>query len=1166
MLVRFAIRRITRHWQLLLVPLLGVCLATGLFALAPLYSRAVTEMGLRYTLATEKHQRVNIRVIDEQPLDESVFKQAANILGDLFQAKYDVASSTRLNEYNMQARPRQFRKEGWFFYSYSELEEHTTLVAGRWPRDKLPYFVPSVGGWRVDAGLEPAGRLVLRRATADLEAVATEASLAQMGIHFPQQVRRIHLGPGQLDPIIQIVGVIKANDRDQAYWMAQSQPLDGIVVAGPDGEPLFFGSLFVTRPAMERVVDGIQDQPTLKDDLKIQPGSSASNQSFLKWYGQLKRRPVSSLVADQIYAQAQRLGFLTGIPRISVTYSWHVILNRDFVTAGTMHNAAGRVLRMGETVTAPMPESQVITSLVSILRVFVDNLREVQAPITFLTAGVLVLVLYYVLTTTSLALEQQANEWATVSSRGGSAFQLIFIHGIVVLFQCLIGFGLGLPVAQGLLFLLRRAGPLAQLAVGPTLHIAAPPETWNYAAIAALFSAVALLLPSIPAARRTIVTLQQAIARPPHRPAWSRFFLDLLLLALGATLLWRAGRLGNLQTETFTGQTTLDAMSVLAPLLILTGGALFWLRLYPWFMRLIGMLAARVRGLAVPLAFWGISRNPGHYAQLVLLLLSAFGLGAMAATLDATRDAAAWQKAQFDAGGAVRVVLKEKVDYAATAWDQLPGVTATSPVFHGYTGAKDRANTLQLIGIEPETLAAIIPLEPDLLQPLTVGESANLGGIPLPENVANLSLWAHHAAVGADAELTVRVAIADRWGHPLFLEMQGDPLTQETWVQWQASMPPAGGRAPWRLIAITLTSQRGTAGIVTGRVTIDNLKATLPDGSSVIIESFEQETANWSPPQDGDPLDPTQVQASVELAHSGARALALDYRVIETNRYSAPPNGAWVNRVDTNSNLIPVLIEKSWAEHQRLKVGDPLRVDIILGPPFDIRGQRIYCQVAGIMETFPTLGDSPRPFVIGPLHTLLPAINFGAQDWPLEPNEIWMNSDALASPAELLAQLAQPNSGVLAVHTAFNQREILRREPLANAFAGILFGGFWVALVLSLVGLGFYLMLTARRRMVSFSVLRALGWSGRDVWRLLVIEQLSLALPAVVVGIALGVQLAALVRRFIPLVAGTTLVVPPGELAVMVIGLGIGLALLLLGTGLWLQKRQLARTLRLGGE
>ena len=800
----------------------------------------------------------------------------------------------------------------------------------------------------------------------------------------------------------------------------------------------------------------------------------------------------------------------------------------------------------------------------TIIRVYLEQIRAVQAPVTFLSAGVLVLVLYYVLTTTSLALEQQANEWATISSRGGSSVQLILIHGITVLVQCVLGFALSLPIARGMLFLLRRVGPLANLAIGPTVHIEAPAETWNYAAIAAVFAAVALLLPAIPAARKTIILLQQNVApaaaqaglvalfprfRPAHpgrgpagplRPTWQPANRNVHRPE-------HAGRHDSSGSPAGADRRRATLVAALS-----AADAPDWLDSRPV------PRAGRTAG------FWGISRNPGHYAQLVLLLLGAFGLGAMASTLSATRDSAAWQQAQFDTGGAVRVELAEMADAEETDWYSLSGVTAASPVFRGVTNNLQRIDSYELIAIDVETLNQVTTLEPEIVEALRV-DDRDLGGIPLPEEMTGISLWAVHQVPHEDAALTLWALLGDRWGHRLALELEGDPLVKDEWVQWHAELPANGGRPPWRLLAVALSSERGTPGITQGAVTIDDVEILLTDGTTTAVTDMESDEHTWTPPEDTDTLSYTEVTEETTLTHSGGRAITLDYSSLESSRFGgATAFAAWVNRKE--SGMAPVFVERRWAEQRGLKVGDPLRVEVTLPAPYDIRGQRVFCEIVGLLDGFPTLVDTPTTFVIGSLQQLLPAINAGALDWPLEPNEVWLATDSFQAPAGLLSELEDPRLEVAAVHTAYQEREALRREPLPNAFAGILFGGFWVALILSLVGLGFYLALTVRGRVVSFSVLRALGWTGKDVWQLLVIEQLALTLPAVVVGLLLGIGLASVVRDLIPVVAGATLVVPAGELLIMLAGLLVGLAVLLVGTGYWLQKRQLARTLRLGGE
>ena len=97
---------------------------------------------------------------------------------------------------------------------------------------------------------------------------------------------------------------------------------------------------------------------------------------------------------------------------------------------------------------------------------------------------------------------------------------------------------------------------------------------------------------------------------------------------------------------------------------------------------------------------------------------------------------------------------------------------------------------------------------------------------------------------------------------------------------------------------------------------------------------------------------------------------------------------------------------------------------------------------------------------------------------------------------------------------------------LPNAITGMLFAGFWVSLSLSVLDFGFYLVVTARQRLFTFAVLRSLGWNAGHIWRLLLIEQVTLVTPALIIGSIIGAGLAYLLLPFLALVGQETLRIP----------------------------------------
>ena len=143
--------------------------------------------------------------------------------------------------------------------------------------------------------------------------------------------------------------------------------------------------------------------------------------------------------------------------------------------------------------------------------------------------------------------------------------------------------------------------------------------------------------------------------------------------------------------------------------------------------------------------------------------------------------------------------------------------------------------------------------------------------------------------------------------------------------------------------------------------------------------------------------------------------------------------------------------------------------------------------------------------------------------------------------------------------------EILR-EPLPSAVAGMLYAGFWVSLLLSLLDFGFYLVVTARQRAFTFGVLRALGWDARHIWRLLFVEQVVLIAPALVIGSLLGLGLAYLLLPFLALVGSETLRVPWLAVGGMLLALVIAFTALMGVAAIFLRRMSVNQVLRLGEE
>ena len=143
-------------------------------------------------------------------------------------------------------------------------------------------------------------------------------------------------------------------------------------------------------------------------------------------------------------------------------------------------------------------------------------------------------------------------------------------------------------------------------------------------------------------------------------------------------------------------------------------------------MSLFAWLSSRRRGLTVPMAMWNVARDPGHYAQLVLLLIGTLALGTASLALAATRDVGAWTVAQAETGAYARLTFDPGVGVDPAAALTLPDVAAGEALLVTRTPTRAGRPDTILFGVEPDTFAATFPTLTQAVQPLGISPDAAL--------------------------------------------------------------------------------------------------------------------------------------------------------------------------------------------------------------------------------------------------------------------------------------------------------------------------------------------------------------------------------------------------------------------------------------------------------
>jgi len=185
-------------------------------------------------------------------------------------------------------------------------------------------------------------------------------------------------------------------------------------------------------------------------------------------------------------------------------------------------------------------------------------------------------------------------------------------------------------------------------------------------------------------------------------------------------------------------------------------------------------------------------------------------------------------------------------------------------------------------------------------------------------------------------------------------------------------------------------------------------------------------------------------------------------------------------------------------------------------------GHMLSAIVAGRARYIPTLDPAHSPFVILSLATLRyvdPAVQVGEAWLRTEPGATTL--DAVTAAARRAAQAGREPRTLLD-HRSVPEPFVPRDNLLQTGLYGVASIGFLVAMLLSLVGFLAHTLLSLRRRLEEFSVLRALGFSGRQVGLALLTEQLVLVVAGAGCGLFAGAAASWLSLPYLPIVEFST--------------------------------------------
>ena len=1038
------LRHSLASWRLLAVLGLGVLVASVLLASAPIYARAMADLGLDFTVRDELRDEPSIRVgVEAQALgtpDALAVRAALNQriderLGWFELSRSAVLASARLTVGTEGDEPRAASPLA-LLYAIEGYESHVEVVEGRLP-------VATAAGGPLEVVMSERAAALARLSPGDsfvlIEEIDNCQRIIPMGLE-PQL-------PCDLSTVVRysipalLTGIIAVEDPDESFWAS--------------------GSTRFVAPTAPLADSGVVVPVIANIDAVL---------------GDLAAR-----------YPGQRLDI-----------SWNVFADVDQLNQGNFERARDDIRALNEDVRGV--NGFAASQLIVTLDAFGRSADFQQAPLTILLIEIAAIALFYVVLISFAVVERQAEEIALLRGRGSSNAQIVSLYALEGLLLALPAILVAPFIAAGATSLLGLTPVFSDVSDGDLLPVTFEPLAFPLAALGALLSIVALSVPAFVVARRGPRGQRREGARP-SASVIQRYYIDVVLVGFALLALWELNQRDSVYTPSSTGGVTTDPLLLAAPAIIIAATAAALARLYPLVLRLVARAVVPLVGVTVAMGLWQLVRRPGPYTQLAVLLMMAVSVGTFAASYSSTTERSYEERALFEAGVDLRASSGGGSDLASdpaaveVEFAALEGVDVAAGVLR-VTGERATPNSgapdVNILGVSPQG-ASLLWWRDDFagssFDALTsrLDTGIILPGIPIPPGTTELSLWAN--PVESRPAVTIWARVRDANGRHELLDFAKLDFTG--WRELRRPLEITGSRQlvePIVLVAIILTEPANQFNNSNAAVFVDDVAALDPDGDATLIAGFEGITQWEALPSPA--VDPDEFALSNELPHSGAQSARLEF-----GRGSSG-DARGIFPADRNIPL-PMIASEAFLAQNGLAVGAEGLIEVGgLIIPFVIRDD---------YERFPTLPSLEGASVVFNRDHLLRWARMASTTGGnlARVNEIWFGL-APDADRDIIADALADEGLRRVVDQAATLKSVESNPLIAASGTGILTISFIAVLGLVAVALLVSLWMAVQRRRVEFAVLGAIGLTRRQILGVLALEYAVVGALGVGAGIVVG--------------------------------------------------------------
>ncbi len=318
------------------------------------------------------------------------------------------------------------------------------------------------------------------------------------------------------------------------------------------------------------------------------------------------------------------------------------------------------------------------------------------------------LILLFISLMINLLVERQAEAIAVLRSRGaprGLIFRSMTVQTVCL---CLLALIVG-PVLSLLAVDVIAGRALGNEQYGALQVVLGQPVTaaWGlrwYALAAVIFAFVAMVVSTYQAANRNILALRRDSARGTRPPFWQRLNLDIVFAVIA--LVGYGIYVYAVNQVPPSVQILLSPLALVAPIFLLLGAALLFLRFFPSLLSLAAKLAARSRSAAPVLAISQMARSPRQASRMILLLALSTAFALFTLTFSATQYQRTLDVSAFEVGADFSGQLKlsnETPAYITKHYQNIRGVLSATSAYEDQFSDTNATTALDMYIIAADT-------------------------------------------------------------------------------------------------------------------------------------------------------------------------------------------------------------------------------------------------------------------------------------------------------------------------------------------------------------------------------------------------------------------------------------------------------------------------------